>query len=225
VTLVYAQGESPFSSSVSFLDEVLMALSKVPMYGWIALLAASIIGGCAYVGSMINQMRRDQRNASEQADRREFEMLGKQRERDVAHLLENEDGWQTLIAQVAADATATGVAIDSAGILHATIQPTPYFNVRAVDGREFCFTVDPQKLQIARVISKKAQLLDVTRRGSMTAAVDLQLLWGQITLQRRLANITLPRHSRWYCIVKNPEVFANTEKSGGLQFRAAYQKR
>ncbi len=152
-------------------------------------------------------------------------MLAKQRERDVAHLLENEDGWQTLIAQVAADATATGVAIDEAGILHATIQPTPYFNVRAVDGREFCFTVDPSKLQLAKVISKKAQLLDVTRRGSMTAAVDLQLLWGQITLQRRLANITLPRHARWFCIVKNPEAATNRDKNGHSQVRAAYQKR
>jgi hypothetical protein len=221
----HAQGGMlPVAQGGGFLQETLQALARVPTYGWIALLAASIIGGCAYVGTMINQMRRDQRMANEHNERRDFEMLSKQRERDVADLLASEDGWQQLIAQVAADATATGVALEDSGVLNATIQPTPYFTVRAVDGREFCFAVDPEKLKEARVITKSARLVEVTRRGSLTAAVDLHLVWNRLTIQRRLDALTLPRHARWFCIIKNPEVV--DVKSGGRRtIRAAYSKR
>jgi hypothetical protein len=224
-SLAHAQGHAaPVTQSGGFLQEALQALARVPTYGWIALLAASIIGGCAYVGTMINQLRRDQRLASEHAERRDFEMLAKQRERDVADLLDSDDGIQTLIGQVAADATETGVALEDSGVLNASIQPTPYFTVRAVDGREFCFAVDPQKLRDARVIGKSAKLVEVTRRGSMTAAVDLHLVWNRLTIQRRLDALTLPRHARWYCIVKNPEVFAE-QAAGRTAVRAAYGKR
>jgi hypothetical protein len=207
-----------------FLQETLQALSRVPTYGWVALLAASVIGGCAYVGTMINQLRRDHRLAAEHTERRDFEMLAKQRERDVAELLETDEGLQSLIGQVAADATETGVALEDSGVLNASIQPTPYFTVRAVDGREFCFAVDPQKLRDARVIGKNARLVEVTRRGSLTAAVDLHLVWNRLTVLRRLDTLTLPRHARWYCIVKNPEVMA--EQAGGrASVRAAYGRR
>ena len=41
------------------------------------LLSASIVGSSAYVGAILNQMRRDQRQAFETAERREFESLMK----------------------------------------------------------------------------------------------------------------------------------------------------
>jgi hypothetical protein len=235
-TLAVAQGEgqggepsnAPAVPEVRLEDggltgDILRAVRQVPLYGWLGVLSASIVGSSAYIGALLNQMRRDQRQAFEQADRREFEALTKHREKDVAALLSAEEGWRELISQIAADATATGVVVDDAGILNATINPTPYFTVRAADGREFYFTVDPKKLQAARVTRPGSPVLDVSRRGSMTAAVDLQLLWNHLTEKRRLASLTLPRHARWFCIVKYPETAAS--RSSRTMWTSGFMKR
>jgi hypothetical protein len=203
------------------LAELSRALADVPTYGWFGLLAVSIIGSCAYLGATLNQLRKEQRRAFEANDKREFEMLAKAREKDAGEVLNNEEGWRLVIAQVAADVTATGVVVDDAGILNATIHPTPYFTVRAADGREFYFTVDPDKLRETRVVPSKARAISVSQHGSLTAAVDLQLIWHKLTQQRRMAEVVLPRHANWYCIVKNPELAA----IGAGRMTAAYGKR
>ncbi len=209
------------SGDVGPLGELSRALAGIPTYGWFGLLAVSIIGSCAYLGAMLNQMRKEQRRAFEASDRREFEMLAKARERDASEVLNSDEGWRAVIAQVAADVTATGVVVDDAGILNATIHPTPYFTVRAADGREFYFTVDPDKLRQTKVVPAKARAISVSRHGSLTAAVDLQLIWNKLTQQRRMAEVVLPRHANWYCIVKNPELAT----IGAGRVTAAYSKR
>jgi hypothetical protein len=213
--------ETPVVSSL--LADVVKAMSDVPAYGWFGLLAVSIVGSSAYLGATLNQLRRDQRLAFETADRREFELLAKTRERDASEQLNSEDGWRSMLAQVVADVTATGVVIDEAGVLNATIHPTPYFTVRAADGREFYFTVDAKKLRSTKVVPEKSQAISVTQ-GSLTAAVDLHLIWNRLTQQRRMAEVTLPRHARWYCIVKHPEL-AGSNVNGSKSAAAAFGRR
>ncbi len=206
------------SQSSSMVDDILRAIAQVPPYGWHVLLSASIVGSAAYVGAILNQMRRDQRQSFEFSERREFEALMKTRERDVADLLGSEEGWRTLIGQVAADVTATGVVVDDAGVLNATIKPTPYFTVRAADGRDFYFTVDAKKLQASKVIPPGSRVLDVSRRGSLTSPIDLHLFWTRLTEQRRMSSLSLPRNARWFCVVKHPEVW----DASGAKLRSAH---
>lgn len=208
----------------SLIEEFIGSANKMPTFGWFGLLAAAIIGSSAYLGATLNQLRRDQRQAFEVQDKREHEALMKSRAKDASRLLEDENGWRALIAQVAADVTTTAVAVDDAGVLNASLQPTPYFTVIAADGREFCFTVDPRTLQRSKIIPPNAQVIDVMRAGSITSPVDLQLVWNQLTMQRRMTNLALPQRARWYCIVKNPQVIESRVNRRPFT-QSAYNKR
>jgi hypothetical protein len=225
---VYAAGpvaQQQPEESGNVIEQMVQAANRMPTFGWFGLLAAAIVGSSAYLGATLNLLRRDQRQAFEISDKREHEALMKSRAKDVARLLEDENGWRALIAQVAADVTTTAVAVDEAGVLNATLHPTPYFTVIAADGREFCFTVDPETLIRSKVISSNTPRIDVTRAGSVTSPVDLQLVWNQLTIQRRMANLALPQRARWFCIVKNPRV-VETSRVNRLPFqRSAYNKR
>ncbi len=169
----------------------------------------------AYLGHTLNQMRRDQRAAFEVTEKREQKKQADTRAKDVVALIGSGGNWRTLIAQVAADVTGTAVALDEAGVLNATLQPTPYFTVIATDGREFCFTVDHEVLRSMRIIPDSAQVIDVAKAGGATTAVDLHIVWTQITAERRMSSMALPIRAHWFCIVKNPHTASDARNRRG----------
>jgi hypothetical protein len=67
-------------------------------------------------------------------------------------------------------------------------------------------------------------VIDVMRAGSITSPVDLQLVWNQLTMQRRMTNLALPQRARWYCIVKNPQVIESRVNRRPFT-QSAYNKR
>ena len=110
--------------------------------------------------------------------------------------------WQSVTAQVVADALQRPTAIDgAAGILDATAEPCPRFTIVTCDGREVIFTTDLHVLRQMKMVRRQDRVVDVSAL-SQTRHIDTGMLWQYALAQRGQTNVAAPSSVHWYIVVR-----------------------
>lgn len=112
--------------------------------------------------------------------------------------------WQSVTAQVVADALQRPTAIDgAAGILDATAEPCPRFTIVTCDGREVIFTTDLRMLRQMKMVRRQDRVVDVSAL-SQTRHIDTGMLWQYALAERGQTNVAAPSSAHWYIVVRAP---------------------
>ncbi len=168
----------------------------------LAVIGLAVLGGILLVSQTILAAvllitRRTYRKSMAQQD----VAMRQQRAKDISLQLKTTSGWQAVAERLLADALREAVSIDEeAGILDATVEPSPRFAVVTRDGRRAVFTTNPGHMKQARLVRPGDRMIDVSAL-SVASHADIGALWDYVLTSRNMLQVTPPSMTHWFVVV------------------------
>jgi hypothetical protein len=128
------------------------------------------------------------------------------RRAEVKALLQSEDGWQQVIAQLLADALPeTGALVGTEGLIDLSVVPAPRFTLAGVGDHNYLFTTAPTALRKVGILTRRDKPMPLDASLHPAARVEVQAVWEHLAAGRLSAEqgTALPRQAEWFLIVRS----------------------